>query len=254
MCLIGLAINAHPDYPVILVSNRDEYYKRPTAPLTEWQEHPELMGGQDLKMGGSWLMLKANGDWAALTNVRDLSLIRQQAPSRGELVLNWLTSSDSLKDRMQHVLTHKDRYSGFNLLVGNRNQAWHLSSYDKEWRSVPTGIHALSNATLNSNWPKMRHTQNRLLQTLTSRTIPEHDQLRAVTGSTAVYPSRLRPNTGIPGMMEKMLSAPFIVSPLYGTVSQSTILLGQTHWQFSETTFTYKGREKGTVGLEGKYR
>ncbi len=71
MCLLLLAIKAHPNYKLILAANRDEYYDRPTAPAAFWEEAPCLMAGRDLRAGGTWLGITKNGRIGAITNYRD---------------------------------------------------------------------------------------------------------------------------------------------------------------------------------------
>lgn len=245
MCLIGLALRVHPDCPVILISNRDEYHSRPTAPLSQWASMPEAYGGQDLKAGGGWLMANRSGRWAALTNIRDLRLVRPFGPSRGELVQKCVDPKIPLEALKAEILSQKDRYSGFNLLVGDMDQVDYLSSYQSEWQSVPTGIHSLSNDELNSPWPKARQTQKNLAQLLHhSADALTHENLVAQLSSPDPHPKRLRPNTGIPAMMEKMLSASLILSAKYGTVSQSSLVLREDGLHFGESSLNTRGQEK----------
>jgi len=86
MCLILLAWQSHPDYPLVVAANRDEFYKRPTAPAAFWPDHPQVLAGRDLAAGGTWMGITRQGRFAALTNFRDPSRQEPQAPSRGRLV------------------------------------------------------------------------------------------------------------------------------------------------------------------------
>ncbi|MBT7566494.1 MAG: hypothetical protein HN620_06880, partial [Porticoccaceae bacterium] len=36
MCLLALAFHSHSDAPLIVTSNRDEFYARPTLPMHWW--------------------------------------------------------------------------------------------------------------------------------------------------------------------------------------------------------------------------
>ena len=83
MCLILLNYNAHPDYSLILAANRDEFYDRPTQPLSFWKDNPDILAGQDLKGKGTWLGITKNGRFAGITNFRDPASQKQDAPSRG---------------------------------------------------------------------------------------------------------------------------------------------------------------------------
>ena len=86
MCLILFAQNAHPDYPLVFAGNRDEFYDRPTVSAAFWDEAPHVLGGRDLKAGGTWLGVTKGGYWATVTNVRDQGPHRENAPSRGHEV------------------------------------------------------------------------------------------------------------------------------------------------------------------------
>ena len=72
MCLLSLAWQAHPDYPLIFVGNRDEYHARPTAAADWWQDRPDILGGRDLQAGGTWLAINRKGDFGVVTNRPDL--------------------------------------------------------------------------------------------------------------------------------------------------------------------------------------
>ena len=70
MCLILAALDAHPDYTLIVAANRDEFYDRPTASAAFWTDHPRILGGRDLRAGGTWLAIDRAGRFAAVTNYR----------------------------------------------------------------------------------------------------------------------------------------------------------------------------------------
>ena len=71
MCLILLAWQVRPDLPLVLIANRDEYYRRPTRPAHYWDDAPGVLGGRDLEAGGSWLGVDMAGRLAAVTNYRE---------------------------------------------------------------------------------------------------------------------------------------------------------------------------------------
>ena len=84
MCLLAFAYQLHPDYPLILIANRDEFYARPTAAAQWWKDSPHILGGQDLEAHGSWLALQRDGRFAAVTNHRDGRQKRTGELSRGK--------------------------------------------------------------------------------------------------------------------------------------------------------------------------
>ena len=84
MCLILIAYQTHPKYPLILLANRDEFYSRPTAQASFWSEDPEILGGKDLQAGGTWMGINKSGNIAALTNYRSLIINNMLSPG-----VNW---------------------------------------------------------------------------------------------------------------------------------------------------------------------
>ena len=68
MCLLVLAWKHHPRYRLILAGNRDEFHERPAAPLGWWQDDPRILGGRDLKAGGTWLGVARSGRFGVVTN------------------------------------------------------------------------------------------------------------------------------------------------------------------------------------------
>ena len=71
MCLIVVGWRVHPDYPLVVAANRDEFYRRPTAFAGFWADAPDILGGRDLEAGGTWLGITRAGRFAAVTNVRE---------------------------------------------------------------------------------------------------------------------------------------------------------------------------------------
>ena len=71
MCLILLAYRANEEYPLIIASNRDEYYNRSTEKAHFWKDNLEILGGRDKKYGGTWLGITKTGKIGMLTNYRN---------------------------------------------------------------------------------------------------------------------------------------------------------------------------------------
>lgn len=230
MCLISFAWQPGTPTPLRLIGNRDEFYARPTAPLGEWQDNPALVGGRDLEAGGSWLAAKRGGVVAALTNVRDLQLsVPPGAPSRGELVANALQCSDI--EAWLTALSEGEalRYAGFNLLVATPQRLWHLHRGRNRLAlsEVTPGVHGLSNADLNSPWPKLLHVRSALEQNLLKgsslQAWPSAVQ-RAIQNPQEAAVEEL-PDTGVGLALERQLSAAFIIGDRYGTRATSWLTL-----------------------------
>ncbi|MGM0614879.1 MAG: NRDE family protein [Pseudomonadota bacterium] len=219
MCLLAFDWQPHTLTPLRLIGNRDEFHDRPTLALHDWKDAP-ITGGRDLQAGGSWLAVNwQTGRVAALTNVRDPYLITPPgAPSRGELVRQALTCPkpgdwlEQLQDTAQH-------YAGFNLLVATPHTLWHIHRGRKRITldRVSEGIHVLSNADLDTPWPKALNLQEAMRA---DRQTPlahwPHLALSAIQKSQEA-PSDVVPDTGIEPALEKKLSAAFIVGESYGT-------------------------------------
>ena len=71
MCIlfVRLISDAHGQHRLLCAANRDEFVKRPTAPLALIERR--ALAGVDLQRGGTWLSVSADsGRFAFLTNVR----------------------------------------------------------------------------------------------------------------------------------------------------------------------------------------
>ncbi len=222
MCLIALA--HRPDRRVVLylVANRDEFHARPTAPLAPWEDAPDIVGGRDLQAGGGWLAIHRRGRFAAVTNVRDPALIPPPgAPSRGDLVRSALECHD-LADWLGGLADGgARRYAGFNLLVGDGHRLWYLHR-GHEWvrlARLSAGLHGLSNAELDTPWPKLNTARRGLADSLNGGRWPD-DALAALADPREAEDARL-PDTGVGQELERRLSAAFIVGRDYGTRATS---------------------------------
>jgi uncharacterized protein with NRDE domain len=220
MCLILAAIDQHPDYPLIIAANRDEFYARPSRPLSWWPEDAQLLGGRDLESGGSWFGLTRAGHLAAVTNYREAGTKLPQRPSRGILVRDYLQQTtgwgDWLKSRAQE-------FNGFNLLYGKWNQLNWFSNRGGATTRLETGIYGLCNSLLDTPWPKVERGKRLLQQRLGQQNFTPEDLLQILQDDLPAAHDKL-PDTGIGQEWEHLLSPIFICSETYGTRA-STILL-----------------------------
>jgi len=224
MCLLAIAHRVRRDLPVVLVANRDEMHARPTAPM-HWWSTPSLLAGRDLTAGGTWFAVDARGRFAVVTNLRGAP-VPPAAPSRGELVPNFVAGNASPGDFLAGLATDAARYAGFNLLVGDHSGIAWLSNGDaRPARLLPTGIHALSNGAPGASWPKVRIARERLAAALEADG-PTDAGLTAVLAPRLPAPDSELPDTGVGLELERALSPPFIVGTEYGTRSTTVLLLG----------------------------
>jgi uncharacterized protein with NRDE domain len=244
MCLILTSWQSHPEYPLVVLANRDEFYERATDPMHWWHDHPHILAGRDRAdvkgQSGTWMGISKVGRFAALTNVRAPSEKNPDAQTRGEIAAKFLKSSDSPEvfiDTHAHTF---NRYNGFNLLttdLSNKNPTliW-LSNrvmMGKNMRPrkvmnpqrLNPGIYGLSNSLLDTPWPKVQHRVGAFAQLLAMDTgqFKRHEHyLRAMEDMTQA-PDDYLPQTGVSYEWEKVLSSAFIRTPNYGTRSTSLI-------------------------------
>lgn len=230
MCLIVFAWQIKPGVPLIAASNRDEFYARPAMPAHQWKDHPQIYAGRDLEGGGTWLGVaheadKKNSRFAALTNVRAPHLIKENAPTRGLLVSNYLASNLSPEEYIREIRRDSYRYNGFNLLVGDNHTLVWFSNFGmmnpQNGRPLKPGIYGLSNALLDDPWPKVTRTRAQFA-CLLGINAPEEAYFEMLADTTKA-PDRLLPQTGVSYEWEKLLSSVRIESSDYGTRASTLV-------------------------------
>jgi len=230
MCLILFGWQQHPAYPLVLAANRDEFYHRPTRTSQLWQQPPDLLAGQDLQAGGTWMGVRGNGRFAAVTNIRAPRFRRPAHQSRGQLVLSYLQEEDTrnhLLATWQPPYPWSD-YGGFNLLFGRLpTQLLFRASGQHKARSLTGGIYGLSNASLNTPWPKVEQGKKRLRQLLDNDQV-KADALLALLADTTSFPDTELPDTGVGLETERRLSPLMIRTEGYGTRSSTALILHQS--------------------------
>lgn len=244
MCLIGLALDAHPRYGLVIAANRDEYFRRPAEGIDWWRPHDAahwLLGGRDLDGGGTWMALSEQGRVAMLTNVRDPARHRPDAASRGALPVQWLQASGSA-----HTLWPTLAARGcnpFNLIGGDLLSGHWWWADDRADAPTPLapGLHAVSNASLGTPWPKVQRLRQALAGALEAADEARGltDRLFAALADRTGAPDDQLPDTGVGLARERMLSPAFIRSDdgHYGTRC-STVLLGERRaegWRLAMT-------------------
>jgi uncharacterized protein with NRDE domain len=251
MCLILLALQKHPEYKLILAANRDEYYERASEPPHFWKDVPQLVAGRDLVAGGTWLGITRNGRLAAVTNYRDPANVKPNAPSRGKLVSDFLANDLDAPSYLDLVRLEKDRYNGFNLILGNRDQfTWYSNRSDEIMPLLP-GVYGLSNRLLNTPWPKIVRAKALFEEIIhTKEDFSTESLFRLLKDQTKAPDDRL-PRTGVPLEWERILSSIFITSPTYGTRSSTVILINKDdHVTFMDRSFNSHSEPASTAKFE----
>lgn len=246
MCLIAFAWRAHPAYELVLIANRDEFHHRPTAAAAAWPDHPQVFGGRDLLQQGSWLALAQGTRLAAVTNVRRMVPPDPSAPSRGALVADFVQGQLTAEAYAQRLLPQAEAYHGFNLLLCDGAQMIYVTNHPAgRVEILRPGVHAVSNASLDTPWPKLRRVRDGL-STWVAREHRDSGELFALLGDTQPAPEAELPDTGVGPEMERFLSPPFIRSASYGTRSSTVLAIStQGGTRFHEKRYGPDGQPSG---------
>lgn len=249
MCLAVLALDTHPRYAVVLAANRDEFYARAAAPAAWGREDDgfaAILAGRDLVAGGTWLGVHRDGRFAFVTNVRQGTGRDPAARSRGELVPRVLHDPRPLADTYADVAHDGHAYNGFNLLAGDATGALWTSNRVAGVHAVAPGVHGLSNAALDTPWPKLVRTKAVLAEWVT-RDADDVEELFAALADRIGAADRDLPATGVTLEWERSLAAPFIVRDGYGTRCSTVLVIDREgKARFEERSFGPGGVALGT--------
>jgi len=288
MCLLVIGVDAHPELPLVVAANRDEYFDRETEAAGFWKDAPHVLAGRDLKGGGTWLGVTRTGRFAALTNYRDPASRRPSAPSRGKLVSDFLTGNQSAESYLAALRARAAEYNGFNFVVGSLPSLRCYSNVNGEKTVLDPGIHGLSNHLLDTTWPKVRRGVEGVREALADFRLPtcptklwrsgisdlrfagrqtrpqqegggmglllgHADRLVEtifhVLEDSESAPDEELPNTGVPFEVEKRLSPILVNMGRYGTRCSTVVLVDrQGNVRFVERTRDPTGAVASTVG------
>jgi len=250
MCLVVVALAAHPRYSLVVAANRDEFHARAALPA-HWGDrapYAGMLAGRDLVGGGTWMGVRRDGHWALVTNVRDGRDNDAAAPSRGELVPVMLNSP--LESAFAVLERKAAAYNGFNLLSGDAGSALWMSNRVVGAQSLRQGIHGLSNARLDTPWPKVTRTRDAVGAWAARGDDDLAPLFAALADRTRARDADL-PATGIPREWERLLSSPFIVSDGYGTRCSTVLAVSRDgSARFVERSFDARGEPMGEVAFD----
>jgi uncharacterized protein with NRDE domain len=250
MCLVLIVLGSHPDYPLIVAANRDEFYDRPTAPAGFWDDAPAILAGRDLKAGGTWLGINRQGRFAAVTNYRQGRRERPAPRSRGHLVSGFLTMSDGVREYIERVQADAALYNGFNLIAGDAGELLYYSNREGHARSLAPGVYGLSNHLLDTAWPKVTATKSAFGALLNGGASELINGLFALLADRNQAADDQLPHTGVGPEWERLLSSAFIASSHYGTRSSTIVLVSRVGGVvFVERSFG----PGGTPAEEGRF-
>lgn len=236
MCLIVFSFQSHVKYPLILAGNRDEFYARPAKQLHFWDGNTDILAGKDLRAGGTWLGVSERGTFGAITNYRDFHNPMEGERSRGEIIPGLLNSDNTVEQELNRISNYKHDYAGFNLLAGNAESLYYLSNLKDSIEKVSPGIHGISNAFLDTPWPKVEKAKRLFSEAIQSDSI-NRGQIFDMLENSETFPPHKLPDTGLSEEKEKAVSPIFIETDGYGTRCSSLITIdtnGQV--EFTEKT------------------
>ena len=243
MCLLVIAVGEHPELPLIVAANRDEFHDRPTQDAHWWPDRLDVLGGRDLQAGGTWLAINRDGRFAAVTNYRDARHESANLLSRGHLVAEFLASDQPPLDYLCRI--EGAQYAGFNLLVADRDSVAYLSNRGAPMRELDRGIYGLSNATLDDPWTKVTRSKAKLASLIAGDDINETTLMRMLDDRDKASADEVEAN-GLSFETAHALTAPFIVMPEYGTRCSTVVTITTSgNAQFIERRFDPSGRSTG---------
>lgn len=241
MCLIVFSLQNHPQYAIILAGNRDEFYQRPTKPAHVWTTNPEMIAGKDLKAGGTWLGVSVKGELGAITNHRDIHHPKEGFKSRGVIIPDFLTFNGPLKERISRIRNEAEDYSGYNLVVGTSEQLYYISNINGAGQRIQPGLHGISNAFLDTPWPKVELAKKEFSKAIQTEEI-DKEEIFELLNRSEPFPEEQLPDTGLSPEMEKAVSPVFIKTETYGTRSSTLLMIDKNGY----VTFTERNYRNGT--------
>jgi uncharacterized protein with NRDE domain len=277
MCLLVLAWGVHARYRLVVAANRDEFHARPAAPLAKWPPPAELLAGRDLRSRGTWLGIDRERRFGVVTNFRELQPPRPDAPSRGELVPDYLAARraeppheiapDAAAERTPLGKTHNFAgtpvraadflaalepraadWSGFNLLLSDADSLWYASNRTMPFaRELRPAVYGLANESLDTPWPKLQRVRAGFEAWLREGASAPVEGLFALLADRTPAQDLPPARTGaLPQDWARALSAPFVLHPEYGTRCSTVLLLeGDGRLQLTERRFDPAGQLSG---------
>ncbi len=121
MCTLAIYFQMTDDYPVVIAANRDEYLDRPAAKPTALCERPHVVGGKDLRAGGTWLGVNeyGRGMRAAQSPHRGAAESRC-ALARAAMPRCTAHAAPRVRRQISRPVSARSDYNPFNLLIASR--------------------------------------------------------------------------------------------------------------------------------------
>jgi uncharacterized protein with NRDE domain len=245
MCILFLAINRHPQYPLIIAANRDEFYARPSSAMHYWPDQPQILAGRDDLKGGTWLGVTRQGRFCAVTNFRTGNPESEDALSRGELVRKYLAGKMDDPEYAGYLSENGHRYSPFNLVYGDVRKMQVYCNQDQSLARLDDGFHSLSNGYMDQHWPKMSLGVQKLTALVDQHCAINIDELNIIMHDQTRPHEDDLPDTGVGRDVESLISAIFINGADYGTRTTSYVLYSASGLEVIEQNYDQAGNITG---------
>lgn len=237
MCLLVIAHLVEGHYDLAVAANRDEMYARPAEAAHFWPDAPEVLAGRDLEAGGTWMGITRTGRFAALTNYREPGPRDTDAPSRGNLVADFLRGAVGPEKFLGRLQREGKAFNGFAMVFGRVGDLWFYSNRNHAEGPLARGLHGLSNGPLDAPWPKVERTRAAVKTALAAPGDPTEALFEALSDRT-VPPDADLPDTGVGLELERLLAPAFVVTPVHGTRCSTVLLVDkQGRVSFEERSF-----------------
>lgn len=239
MCILFIAVDQHPKYPLIIAANRDEYHARASLPLHFWREHPRIAGGRDCAGGGGWFGVNAAGRIAAVTNHRGPAPV-ENARSRGQLVARFLQGGDARVTFETFLQREHLRYNPFHFVYGARGGLFLFSRSRARAQKLARGFHAIGNGALGDSRPKMSRGVRMLQECIEKNCVRESAIAEMMKDETV---------TAHAARAEKHSAPIFIRGETFGTRATTILLCAQKSYDMYEYTYSAGGAQTGRAHL-----
>lgn len=242
MCILLIAIDAMPEWPLLLLGNRDEFHARATATATAepWRGAADCLGGLDLQAGGSWLAQRNDGRFASVTNLRSGDPAKASR-SRGALVRDFVVGNALAQEFGQRVLDTIDKYGPFNLVFGDRQSVWLIDGSNASLNRLEAGIHVVGNGPFDRAWPKTERLRERFTRAIRNGDRDDSTLLSLLVDTHQPDDAEL-PDTGVGAKLERVLAPVFIRGEQYGTRASTLVL------QHEDGSLFFRERSFGPIG------
>lgn len=250
MCLIFVSHGMTEGYPLVVAANRDEFYDRAASPAAFWDDHPDILAGRDLVARGTWLGVSRGHRFAALTNFRSGLPRDPNAPSRGDLVRDFLTGTMTPMDYLDALVPQAGAYAGFSLLAYAGGQLAYFSNQNDEPHLLEPGLYGLSNELLDTPWPKVVQGKAAFGELLGRRDW-RPQELLDLMADKGLPPDHDLPDTGVGLERERMLAPMMVTGDTYGTRCSTAIRVAENGpLEFVERSYVPIARPAGDVRFE----